>query len=408
MTTTEQTLPKVAIRPVLKGNIARAAHPYGCEAAIKEQIAYVKENGKFEGPKKALILGASSSYGLASRISLAFGADADTIGVSFERGITSPEQTGTAGWWNNIFFRQEAEKAELTAKNFIGDAFSKKMKDEVIQYIKNEFGGKIDILVYSLASPKRIDPKTGDVYSSCIKSIGDEVKDYSINLEKQEIFEQVVEPATEQEIADTVKVMGGEDWELWVNELMEAGVLAEGFKTVLYSYLGPEITRPFYSGGTLGRAKEHAAETSNRMDKVLKEKLGGESVICVSKAVTTKASAVIPILPVYASALYKVMIENGVHETPIMHKHRFFMDMLYGSKREYDEKGYLRPDSWELREDIQAKVKEIVDQVTPENFRDLTAVNIFTKEFLQLNGFEIAGVDYEAEVDLEELRVLLP
>lgn len=405
--TTSTVLPKVTIEPVLKGNIARAAHPYGCEASIKEQITYVKQNGKFEGPKKALILGASSSYGLASRISLAFGSQADTIGVSFERGITSPEQTGTAGWWNNIFFKQEAEKEGLIAKNFIGDAFSRKMKEQVIQYIKEEFG-QIDILVYSLASPKRIDPVTGTVYTSCIKSIGEEVRDYSINLEKQEIFEQVVEPATKQEIADTVKVMGGEDWELWVNALLEEGLLAEGFKTVLYSYLGPDITRPFYSGGTLGQAKAHAAETSKRMDKILKETVNGESVICVSKAVTTKASAVIPILPVYASALYKVMLENGLHETPIMHKQRFFKDMLYGNKREYDENGYLRPDSWELREDVQMQLKAIVDQVTPENFREITAVEVFTKEFMQLNGFEYEGVDYGAEIDLEVLSQLRP
>jgi enoyl-[acyl-carrier protein] reductase / trans-2-enoyl-CoA reductase (NAD+) len=406
--TIEVALPKITIKPVLKGNIARAAHPIGCKASVKEQIEFVKENDRYNGPKKALVLGASSSYGLASRISLAFGSQADTIGVSFERGITSPEQTGTAGWWNNIFFKQEAERAGLLAKNFIGDAFSTEMKNKVIQYIKEEFGGKIDILVYSLASPKRIDPQTGAVYTSCIKSIGEEVRDYSINLEKQEIFEQVVEPATEQEIADTVKVMGGEDWELWVEALMEAGVLATGFKTVLYSYLGPDITRPFYSGGTLGQAKAHAAETSERMNEMLQETLNGESVICVSKAVTTKASAVIPILPVYASALYKVMLEKGLHETPIMHKHRFFRDMLYGEKREYDENGYLRPDSWELREDVQTEVKAIIDRVTPENFKELTAVDVFTKEFLQLNGFLIDGVNYDEELDLEALNQLQP
>jgi enoyl-[acyl-carrier protein] reductase/trans-2-enoyl-CoA reductase (NAD+) len=402
------TLPKIVIEPKLVGNVARAAHPYGCRAAVKEQIEYVKQHGKYEGPKKVLILGASSSYGLASRISLAFGAGADTIGVSFERGIANEEKLATAGWWNNIFFKEEAEKEGLIAKNFIGDAFSDEMRKQVIQYIKEEFGGKIDLLVYSLASPKRIEPSTGITYTSVIKPIGQEVRGYNINLEKQEIFEQVVQPATEQEIFETVKVMGGEDWEIWVNALMEAGVLAEGFKTTLYSYVGPEVTQPFYGSGTLGRAKRHAEETALKLDKLLKEKVNGEAVICVSKAVTTKASAVIPILPIYASALYKVMIREGLHETPIMHKHRFFKDMLYGTKREYDEKGRLRPDSWEMREDIQKEVSELMAQVTPDNFREILAVDVFTKEFMQLNGFEIDGVDYSAEVDLEELSKLRP
>lgn len=403
--TSLNTLPRVIIKPMLKGNIARTAHPYGCKASIKEQIEYVKKHDTYTGPKKALILGASSSYGLASRISLAFGSHADTIGVSFERGITSNQQIGTAGWWNNVFFEKEAAQEGLIAKNFIGDAFSNEMKEQVIEYIRREFG-QIDLLVYSLASPKRIDPATGTVYTSSIKSIGEEVRGYNINLEKQELFEQVIEPATKQEIDDTVKVMGGEDWELWIHALLEEGLLAKGFKTVLYSYIGPELTKPFYSDGTLGRAKAHAAETSDRMNKLLQEQISGESAICVSKAVTTKASAVIPILPVYASALYKVMIQKGLHETPIMHKHRFFKDMLYGNKREVDENGYLRPDSWELREDVQAEVKAIYDQVTPENFKEITAFDVFLREFMQLNGFEIEGVNYHAEVDLEELSNL--
>lgn len=396
------------IEAKLVGNIARAAHPEGCRVGVQKQIDYVKENGKFEGAKKVLILGASSSYGLSSRIALAFGSGADTIGVSFERGVVSEEKMATAGWFNNIYFKKAAEKEGLIAKNFIGDAFSNEMRNQVINYIKEEFGGEIDLLVYSLASPRRTVPSTGETFASVIKPLGEEVSGYSINLEKGEIFTQTIQPGTEEEVEHTIKVMGGEDWEIWIDELLKAGVLADGFKTTLYSYIGPEVTQPFYGGGTLGKAKRHAEDTSKKLDELLKKEVNGESVICVSKAVTTKASAVIPILPMYASALYKVMLEEKTHETPIMHKYRFFKDMLYGNKREYDEKGMLRPDSWEMNEEVQRRVLEIMDQITPENFKEITAVDVFEKEFMQLNGFEFDEVDYDEEFDLEELKVLLP
>ncbi|UEL46413.1 enoyl-ACP reductase FabV [Terrisporobacter hibernicus] len=396
------------IEAKLVGNVARAAHPQGCKVGVQKQIEYIKEKGKFEGPKKVLILGASSSYGLSSRIALAFGSGADTIGVSFERGVVSEEKMATAGWFNNIYFKEAAEKEGLIAKNFIGDAFSDQMRDQVIDYIKTEFGGEIDLLVYSLASPRRTVPSTGETFASCIKPIGEPVTGYSINLEKGEIFTQTVEPATQEEIQSSIKVMGGEDWEIWINELLKAGVLSDEFKTTLFSYIGPEITQPFYGGGTLGRAKRHAEETSKKLDELLKKEVNGESVVCVSKAVTTKASAVIPILPMYASALYKVMLEEETHETPIMHKYRFFKDMLYGNKREYDEKGMLRPDSWEMKEEVQQKVKEILDRITPENFKDITAVDVFEKEFMQLNGFEFDGVDYDEDFDIEKLKKLIP
>ncbi|WP_232697614.1 enoyl-ACP reductase FabV [Brevibacillus daliensis] len=396
------------IEAKLSGNVARAAHPLGCQADVMSQIQYVKEQGKFEGPKKVLILGASSSYGLASRISLAFGAQADTIGVSFERGIASEDKLATAGWWNNIFFKEAAEKEGLIAKNFIGDAFTNEMKDQVIQYIKDEFGGKIDLLVYSLAAPRRNDPQTGEMHASVIKPIGEKVKGYSINIEKEELFEQTVEQASDKEILDTINVMGGEDWKLWIDALAEADALSEGCKTTLYSYFGPDVTKPFYGDGTLGQAKRHAEETSKEINRLLQDKVQGESVICVSKAVTTKASAVIPIFPVYACALYKVMRNKGIHETPIMHKLRFFKDMLYGNQREYDQLGRLRPDSWELREEIQAEVKEIMNKVTPDNFKELTDFALFKKEFLQLNGFDIEDVDYRDDVDIEKLKSLQP
>ena len=391
----------------LKGNAARSVNPYGCRQEVLNQINYVKEQGTYEGTKKALILGSSSSYGLGSRITAAFGSGADTIGVSFERGPRDENMLGTAGWYNNIFFREFAEKEGLIAKNFIGDAYSLEMKEEVIAYIKESFGGQIDLLVYSLAAPKRTDYKTGITYSSALKPIGQTVSGENINLEKEELFTQVIEPATEEEIEGTIKVMGGEDWEWWIELLKEAGCLAEGFKTILYSYIGPDATHAFYHDGSLGKAKEQAEESSKRINELVQD-IKGESILCVSKAVTTKASVVIPILPKYLICLYKVMLEEGTHETPIMHKDRIFRTMLYGNKSEYDEKGRLRPDSWELDEKVQAKVSALMSELTPENFKtDLTSYDLFRKEFLNLNGFEVDGNTVD-EIDFEELVTLKP
>lgn len=396
------------IQPKLIGNISKAAHPYGARQLVLDQIEYVKKNGTFKGAKKVLILGASSSYGLASRIALAFGSGADTIGVSFEKGIENESKLATAGWWNNIFFKDEAEKNGLVAKNFIGDAFSHEMREKVIKYIKEEFGGKIDLLVYSLASGRRTDPATGITYNSTLKPIGHTVSGLNINLEKEELFIQEAEPASEKEIEDTVKVMGGEDWELWVNALLDADVLEDGFKTTLFSYIGPEVTQPFYRTGTLGRAKNHTEETSKKLNKLLQERVKGESIICVSKAVITKASAVIPVLPIYTAVLYKVMMEKHIHEDTIMHKYRFFKDMLYGNKRKIDEEGRLRPDNWEMRDDVQAEVKEIMDKITAENFKDIIDFEFFKNEFLKLNGFGYDEVDYDEDIDLDGLKKLNP
>ncbi|MEG0731516.1 MAG: trans-2-enoyl-CoA reductase family protein [Vagococcus sp.] len=391
----------------LKGNVARAVNPYGCKQEVLNQINYVKEQGAYDGAKKVLVLGASSSYGLASRITAAFGSQADTIGVSFERGPKDETMLGTAGWYNNIFFREFAEKEGLIAKNFIGDAFSLEMKEQVISYIKESFGGKIDLLVYSLAAPKRTDYKTGVTYSSALKPVGQSVTGENINLEKEELFTQVVEAATEEEIEGTVKVMGGEDWEWWIELLKEAGCLADGFKTLLYSYIGPDVTHAFYHDGSLGVAKEQAEESSKRINETIKD-INGQSLICVSKAVTTKASVVIPILPKYLICLYKVMLEENTHETPIMHKDRVFRTMLYGNEANYDERGRLRPDSWELSDATQEKVNELMSKLTADNFKtDLTAYSLFKKEFLNLNGFEVEGNTID-EVNVEELKAMKP
>ncbi|MGV1004737.1 MAG: enoyl-ACP reductase FabV [Candidatus Nanopelagicales bacterium] len=396
----------ITVEPKMMGNIARSVNPLGCQAMVAADIEYVKAQGTFEGPKKALILGASSSYGLATRIVAAFGAGADTIGVSFERGPKDPSNLGTAGWYNNIYFREQAEAAGLVAKNFIGDAFSTEMKQQVIDYIKNEFGGQVDLVIYSLASPKRVDPATGQAWSSTLKPIGRAVTGRNINLETESLVETTVEAATPEEIEGTIKVMGGEDWALWIDALLAEGALAEGAKTVLYSYIGPSMMDDFYRGGTLGKAKEQAEATALELDKLLKDKLNGQAVVCVSKAVTTKASAVIPTLPLYCCALYRVMQEKGTHETPIMHKDRVLRTMLYGDAPEYDAQGRLRPDSWELDPATQARVSELVAQITPENITsDLTGYDIFRKEFLALNGF-LEGVP--DTFDYDQIAALQP
>ncbi|WP_010621917.1 enoyl-ACP reductase FabV [Paucilactobacillus suebicus] len=398
----------VKISEKLKGNVARSVNPYGCRQEVINQINYVKGKGHYDGAKKALIIGGSSSYGLASRITQAFGSGADTISVAFERPVKDETMLGTAGWWNNIYFKQEAEKAGLLAKNFNGDAFTEDMKKQVIDYIKGEFGGQIDLLVYSVAAPKRSNPNNPDeVWRSQLKPIGKEVTGYNINLQENSLFEQTIEGATQEEVDATVHVMGGEDWEIWVQELKDAGVLAEGFKTILYSYIGSPVTYDFYHEGTLGKAKDAAEESSHKIQKMIDD-IDGKSLISVSKAVTTKASVVIPIFPVYCIALYKVMQEKGTHETPIMHKDRLFRDMVYGNKPEFDERGRLRPDAWEQDEDTQKKTVALMKQITPENFNtDLTAYSTFRKEFMQINGFEVDGVNNDS-VDYDEITKLRP
>lgn len=389
----------------IRGNVALGVNPLGCKQDVLNQIDYVKSNGTYEGPKKVLIIGASSSYGLATRINLAFGAGADTIGISFEKGPKNERNLGTAGWYNNIAFREEAEKEGLIAKNFVQDAFSHETKQEVIEYIKNEFGGKVDLVVYSLASGVRKDPETGELYKSSIKAIGEPVVGPHINMQNESFYTETLEPADEQEIADTVNVMGGEDWQLWMEALKEAGVLTEGVLTTNYSYLGTELNHAYYGGGTLGRAKADCDEKAENINQLLAD-INGKAQIVVATAVTTKASSVIPFFPVYCIGLYKVMEEKGTHETPIMHIDRIYRDMIYGDKPEYDEVGRLRPDSWELDSDTQAKTKELIEQLNEENFNsDMTAYDTFFKEFSNLSGFMVDNY-VEQEVTLDELKAL--
>ncbi|AZP05687.1 trans-2-enoyl-CoA reductase family protein [Jeotgalibaca ciconiae] len=389
----------------MRGNVSLGVNPIGCKQEVKNQINYVKEQGSYEGPKKVLIIGASSSYGLATRISLAFGAGADTIGVSFEKGPKSEKNLGTAGWYNNIYFKQAAEAEGLVAKNFVQDAFSHETKQDVINYIKNELKDKIDLVVYSLASGIRIDPDTGERINSVIKSIDQTVVGPNVNIQKQEFYEQVLEPATEKEIADTVNVMGGEDWLLWMEALKEADVLAEGAQTVNYSYLGSDLNKPYYGDGTLGQAKADCEVKAAKIDDLLTD-INGRATIVVATAVTTKASSVIPFFPVYCMGLYRVMEDNGTHETPIMHQDRIYRDMLYGDKPEYDEKGRLRPDNWELDPEVQSATEALIKKINGDNFNsDLTGYGIFMKEYMNLSGFDVDGYE-EEDITIEDLLAL--
>ena len=389
----------------IRGNVALGVNPLGCKQEVLNQIDYVKSKGTYQAPKKVLIIGASSSYGLATRISLAFGAGADTIGVSFEKGPKNEKNLGTAGWYNNIAFREAAEKEGLVAKNFVQDAFSHESKQEIIDYIKNDFGGKVDLVVYSLASGRRTDPDTGEVYTSSIKALGEPVVGPNINMQNQDFYTETLEPATDEEIAGTIKVMGGEDWQLWMEALKEADVLADGVLTTNYSYLGTELNHPYYGKGTLGLAKADCDEKAENINELLAD-INGKAEIVVATAVTTKASSVIPFFPVYCIALYKVMADEGTHETPIMHQDRIYREMIYGDKAEYDEVGRLRPDSWELDSDTQAKTKELISKLNEDNFNsDIAAYDILFKEFSNLSGFMVDGYT-EQEVTIDDLKAL--
>lgn len=398
------------IKPIVNRVIARSAHPFGCQQMIKDQIAYIKSaSATTNGPKKVLILGASSGFGLASRIALAFGgSNADTIGVSFERG-PSEKGVGTAGWYNNIFFRQEAEQAGLIAKNFVGDAFSAEIRAQVIDYIKSEFGGQLDLVVYSLATGVRPNPATGELWRSTIKTIGEPLSGLTINLETDTMEEMTVDTATESEIEATIKVMGGEDWASWIDFLADAGVLADGCKTLAYSYIGPESTYPIYHQGTLGQAKKHLHSTANELNTKLTA-LGGSAHIAVCKALVTKASVFIPAFSPYILALYRVMKDKDLHEGCIEQMQRLFSECVYNKKGiiTVDEERLIRIDDRELNEEIQQEVSQLMLKINPDNFIQLGDYDGYKTEFMRLNGFDVPGIDYQADIDPEALKALKP
>ncbi|MEZ9888079.1 enoyl-ACP reductase FabV [Vibrio breoganii] len=388
------------IKPRIRGFICTTTHPVGCEANVKEQIAYTKAQGPIaNAPKRVLVVGSSSGYGLSSRIAAAFGGGAATIGVFFEKPATE-KKPGTAGYYNAAAFDKLAHEEGLYAKSLNGDAFSNEAKQKTIDLIKEDLG-QIDMVLYSLASPVRKLPETGELIRSSLKPIGDTYTSTAVDTNKDQIIEASIEPATEEEIADTVTVMGGEDWELWINALSEAGVLADGCKTVAYSYIGTELTWPIYWDGALGRAKMDLDRASTALNEKLSA-TGGTANVAVLKSVVTQASSAIPVMPLYIAMVFKKMREEGVHEGCMQQIYRMFSQRLYkadGTAAEVDESNRLRLDDWELREDIQQHCRDLWPQITSENIRELTDYQEYKDEFLSLFGFGVEGVDYEADVD---------
>ncbi|MEL6115386.1 trans-2-enoyl-CoA reductase family protein [Photobacterium sp. SP02] len=388
------------IKPKIRGFICTTTHPVGCEANVKEQIEYTKSQPKLEnGPKRVLVVGSSTGYGLASRIAAAFGSGAATIGVFLEKQGTE-KKPGSAGWYNSAAFDKFAKAEGLYSKSLNGDAFSHEMKQKVIELIKEELG-QIDMVVYSLASPVRKMPDSGELIRSSLKPMGETYTATAVDTNKDVLIEASIEPASEQEIEDTVKVMGGQDWELWINALADAGVLAEGCKTVAYSYIGTEITWPIYWHGALGKAKmdldRAASELSNKLADIK-----GTANVAVLKSVVTQASAAIPVMPLYIAMVFKKMREEGVHEGCMEQIFRMFSQRLYkadGSATELDSDNRLRLDDWELRDDIQEHCTTLWPQVTNENLFEVTDYQMYKDEFMKLFGFGLNGVDYDADVN---------
>jgi enoyl-[acyl-carrier protein] reductase/trans-2-enoyl-CoA reductase (NAD+) len=385
------------IHPKVRGFICTTTHPKGCELNVRDQIEATRKLGvREDGPKKVLVIGASSGYGLAARITAAFGFKADTLGVFFEKPGTETKP-GTAGWYNAAAFDKFAKAEGLYSKSINGDAFSDEARAKVIELIKNEMGGKVDLVIYSLASPVRKLPQTGELVRSALKPIGEPYKSTAIDTNKDTIIEASIEPATEQEIADTVTVMGGQDWQLWIDALSQADVLTDDARTVAFSYIGTEITWPIYWHGALGKAKQDLDETAKRLNK----QVGGGANVAVLKSVVTQASSAIPVMPLYLSMVFKIMKEKNVHEGTQDQLDRMFRDRMYradGQPAELDSEGRLRLDDWELRDDVQDACKALWPQVSTENLFELTDYAGYKKQFLNLFGFERQDVDYDQDV----------
>jgi enoyl-[acyl-carrier protein] reductase/trans-2-enoyl-CoA reductase (NAD+) len=387
------------IKPRVRGFLCVTTHPVGCEANVKRQIDYVKSNGEItDGPKRVLVIGASTGYGLASRISAAFGSSASTLGIFFEKEGTE-RKPGTAGWYNSAAFHKFAEADGLYAKSINGDAFSDEIKQKTIDTIREDLG-QIDLVVYSLASPRRQHPVTGVVHTSTLKPIGGDAVQKGVNTDKEEIQDFHLEAASQEEIDNTVAVMGGEDWQMWIEALDDAGVLADGAKTTAYTYIGEKLTWDIYWHGTIGAAKKDLDKRVVGIRERLAAK-GGDARVSVLKAVVTQASAAIPAMPIYLAVLFKVMKARGIHEGCIEQVDGLFRDSLYNNAPYLDDEGRLRADRKELDPDIQAAVGALWDDINTETLRELSDFAGYKREFLQLFGFEVDGVDYDADVNPE-------
>lgn len=387
----------MVIHPKIRGFICTNAHPVGCAAHVQQQIDYVKQQAPLTMvPQRVLVIGCSTGYGLATRINAAFGAGAKTLGVCFEK-EPSEKKTATAGWYNTAAFHAAAKQEGLYAHTINGDAFSDEIKQEVIARIKEDFG-QVDLVVYSLASPKRKDPDTGELYSSALKPVGQSYTTKTYHTDKDQVTEITLEPATDDEIAQTIKVMGGEDWERWIAALHEAGVLAPQAKTTAYTYIGKKLTWPIYGHATIGKAKEDL----DRAAAAMRERFADiqlEAYVSSLKALVTQASSAIPVMPLYISLIYRVMKEEGTHEGCIEQTHRLLRDALYVENPELDEAGRLSMNGWETNDATQAKIEKLWNEVTQDNFHQLADYAGYHSDFLKLFGFGIEGVDYDADVD---------
>lgn len=385
------------IEPRMRGFICLTAHPKGCEQNVKNQIEYVKSKGKINGPKRVLVIGASTGFGLASRITSAFGSDAATIGVFFEK-APAEGKTASPGWYNSAAFEVEANKAGLYAKSINGDAFSNEVKQQTINMIKADLG-QVDLVVYSLASPVRQHPVTGVLHRSTLKPIGSTFTNKTVDFHTGNVTSVSIEPANEEDIANTVVVMGGEDWSMWMDALKGAGVLAKGATTVAYSYIGPEVTEAVYRKGTIGRAKDHLEATAFEITDKLAD-IKGKAYVSVNKALVTQASSAIPVIPLYISLLYKIMKAEGIHEGCIEQIQRLYSERLYtGHEVPTDDKGRIRIDDWEMRNDVQEKIAKLWGESTTETLVELGDLAGYKQDFLNLFGFGFEGVDYQADTN---------
>jgi enoyl-[acyl-carrier protein] reductase/trans-2-enoyl-CoA reductase (NAD+) len=385
------------IEPRMRGFICLTAHPDGCEQNVINQINYIKSKGPIDGAKKVLVIGASTGFGLASRITSAFGSGASTIGVYFEK-PPKEGKTASPGWYNTAGFEKQAEKAGLYAKSINGDAFSDEIKKQTIDLIKADLG-EIDLVIYSLASPVRTHPKTGVTHRSTLKPIGTTFSNKTVDFHTGVVSNISIEPATEEDIENTIAVMGGEDWEMWIEELKKAGVLAQGFTTVAYSYIGPAVTEAVYRKGTIGRAKDHLEATAFTITDKLAD-ISGKAYVSVNKALVTQASSAIPVIPLYISLLYKIMKAEGTHEGCIEQIQRLYSQRLYaGDVVPIDEKGRIRIDDWELNPTVQAEVAELWEQATTDTLPAIGDLAGYKADFLNLFGFDVKGIDYNADTN---------